>query len=612
MLQFVLTTIILAWPGRIFFEVGIPALFKGRPEMNSLVALGTGAAYFFSVVATFWPNILPDEQVGVYFETAAVVVTLILLGRYFEAIAKNRTGRAIEEMIALQPDTATVMVNGIPTEIALNEVKTEHCLLIRPGERIPVDGVVTSGESFIDESMLSGEVALVGKRVGDQVVGGTLNGTGAFEIKATSVGADTVLSKIIDMVADAQLAKLPMQDHLNRITAIFVPVILVVAVVTFLTWLVLPSDPSLSQALTSAVAVLIVACPCAMGLAVPLSIMVGTGRAAQQGIFIRNGEAMQSLEHISVVAFDKTGTLTTGDLTVDRVEPAKGNHIDQILRWAASVEQNSEHPIAKAIVIAARDKQINFPTSSDFKIQVGRGASADIENKHIVVGNKRQMEEHGLDLSSDQGAASCSTVVFVSVDGTLAGSIALRDTVRGEAIGAVTRLAQLGLPSALSSGDAQGAVSEVAGNLGISEFQSEAMPRDKVQFLSELNEKYGATSFVGDGINDAAALGQATVGFAIGTGTDIAIESADIVLVSGNLDQVASTIEIGRAVMRNVRQNLFWAFLYNIALIPIAAGVLYPTLGLTLSPMIAGGAMAASSVFVVLNALRLQYLKLGD
>lgn len=604
-IQFVLTGILLAWPGRVFFKVGLPALVKRQPEMNTLVALGTGSAFLFSVVATFWPAILPPGQAGVYFETAAVVVTLILLGRYLEAAAKARTGHAIEKLVGLQPDTATVIVEGNPKEIALSQVRRGDRLLIRAGERIPVDGTVERGDSFVDESMLTGESVPVAKAIGSEVVGGTFNTNGVLEIRATSLGEESVLAQIIAMVSSAQASKLPVQDILNRITSIFVPIILVVALVTFVAWLVLLSQPALPSALTAAVAVLIVACPCAMGLAVPLSIMVGTGRAALSGIFVRNGAAMQTLENLGVVVFDKTGTLTTGELRVDQIRVVDGFETEHVLRFAAAAEQNSIHPIADAIVEEAKQRGVELPAVSDFQSETGRGVVASCGGTNVSIGNRQQMIAQGVQLPK-QGSQSSATEIFVALDGEFAGVIELRDEIRDEARATIAKLRRSGIRCAISSGDAENAVRHVANELGVEDVQSAALPNEKVNFIKSLEEKYDFVGFVGDGINDAPALGAASVGFAIGTGTDVAIESADIVLMSGNLNRISESITLGKHVMRNVRQNLFWAFAYNVALIPVAAGVLYPLWGISLSPMIAGAAMGASSIFVVMNALRLQ------
>ena len=605
LIQFFLTTIVLIWPGRAFFLIGVPALFARRPEMNSLVALGTGAAYIFSVVATFLPSVLPLGQSGVYFETAAVVVTLILLGRYFEALAKSRTGKAVAALIELQPSEATVLINGESVQKPVADVCVGDVILVRPGSRLPVDGVVVAGHGYVDESMLTGETVPVAKGVGDQVVGGTMNGSGSLEVRAQSIGADTVLAQIIEMVSDAQLAKLPVQDVLNRVTAIFVPVILLIAIVTFAVWYLLVPTGSLGNALVSAVSVLIVACPCAMGLAVPLSIMVGTGRAAQLGILVRNGSALQRLQEIKVVAFDKTGTLTTGALEVAKIAAVSGWSDVEILQLAAGVEQHSEHPIGRAICEELAQNGGTCEPATNFRAKIGYGAEAEISGSVVRLGNARFLTDAGI-VFSEVVSEHGHTVVYVSVDHVFAGSISLSDQIRDEAKAAINQLKHLGIASVIVSGDNYSAVARVANLLGVTEAKHAMLPSEKMDFLSGLENTYGAVAFVGDGINDAPALGQADIGFAVGTGTDIALESADIVLMSSDLRRVATAVGLGKSVMLNVRQNLFWAFGYNVALIPVAAGLLYPIWGITLSPMLAGGAMAASSVFVVLNALRLQ------
>ena len=602
--QMILTGVILIWPGRAFFQIGIPNLFKRRPDMNTLVAIGTGAAFGFSAVSTLVPSVLPPDQAGVYFETAAVVVTLILLGRFFEARATSRTGKAVAALVGLQPREAMVRKGADFTLSPIENITVSDQLLIRPGERIAVDGVVMTGASYVDESMLTGEPTPVAKQNGDRVVAGTLNGRGALEISAKSVGADTVLSQIIVMVSDAQLTKLPVQDLLNRITSVFVPAIIVLSVVTFLAWMLFDPDPSLASALTASVAVLIVACPCAMGLAVPLSIMVGTGRAAQSGILIRNGAALQRLEGIAVVAFDKTGTLTTGALEVCDVTVANDWSAERVLNLAARLEQASEHPVAKAIVQAA-PQSLGHKGVTGFKAIVGRGVIGSVEGNVVRIGNQPFLADAGINipvLTSSGG----ETTVYVGVDDNFVGAIHLTDQIRPEAQETVQKLHKIGVTTAVISGDASGAVQNVADALGIDDARSEVLPNEKQTAVVALTQSHGPVAFVGDGINDAPAIAQAEVGIAIGTGTDVAMESADIILMSGDLDRVVTTLKLGQRVMRNIRQNLFWAFCYNLALIPVAAGVLYPIWGITLSPMLAGGAMALSSLFVVMNALRLQ------
>ena len=615
-IQLVLTTLVLAVPGRQFYLKGIPALIRRAPDMNSLVALGTAAAYGFSLVATLLPDALPAGTANVYFEAAAVIVVLILVGRYLESRAKGRTGDAIRQLLRLQTRTAWVQRGGQPTEpieIDIDDIVVGDLLQVRPGERIAVDATVVSGESFVDESMLTGEPVPVAKADADTVIGGTVNGTGNLRCRATAVGRDTVLAQIISMVETAQGAKFPVQNLVDRVTYWFVPAVIGIAIITIFTWWVFGPSPVSGLALIAGVSVLIIACPCAMGLATPTSIMVGIGRAAGMGILFRRGDAMQSLSDVSVVAFDKTGTLTVGRPTLTAVNCAPGFNEDDVLKVAAAVESYSEHPIGRAIVTGASSRGLITTEVHDFVSTTGGGVQGTVAQRNILVGSRRFLTDKGVD-GVDQAAVLTSadesnTTLFVSLDGKLAAAISVADSINEHSLAVVTKLKTLGLKVAMVSGDGRSAASAIAESLGIDHVSAEVLPDGKVDAISALRQQFGKVAFVGDGINDAPALAEADVGIAVGSGTDVAIEAADVVLMSHNLQGVVNGIGISRQTLRNIRQNLFWAFGYNVLLIPIAAGVLYPFYGLLLSPILAASAMAISSVMVVSNALRLRWTK---
>lgn len=610
-IQFALTILLLIGPGRQFFRLGIPALLRGAPDMNSLVAIGTGAAYGFSVVATFIPQWLPEHAINVYFEAAAVIVTLILLGRLLEARAKGKTSLAIQRLIGLQPKTATVERNGQPQTADIADIQLGDVLLVRPGERIAIDGEVIDGDSFVDESMISGEPVPLQKTSGSHVTGGTVNQTGSFRFKASAVGESTVLAQIIRLVEQAQGARLPIQDLVNRITMWFVPAVLVIAALTFIVWWLVGPAPAVTLALVNAVAVLIVACPCAMGLATPTSIMVGTGRGAELGLLFRQGDALQRLKDVQLVAFDKTGTLTAGKPTLNRCQTVNGFDSDTLLALTAVAESRSEHPIAQAIVNAVAPQTRQAHTLESFTSVTGGGIQAVVDGQHLDIGAHHLMETLGIDISALNNDArnlreDGNTVLFVAVDKTLAALIAVADPLKPSSVDAINQLHKLGLQVAMISGDNPVTANAIARQLTIDTVIADVRPDGKVDALRKLREQYGDVAFVGDGINDAPALAEADVGIAIGTGTDVAIESADVVLMSDNLQGVVNAIALSKATMRNIRQNLFWAFAYNTALIPVAAGVLIPLAGIALSPVFAAAAMALSSVFVVTNALRLR------
>jgi heavy metal translocating P-type ATPase len=608
-LQFLLTTLVLAWPGQGFFRKGYPALLRATPDMNSLVALGTTAAYGFSIVSTFAPALLPPGTAAVYYEASAVIVVLILLGRTLEARAKGRTGAAIRRLVGLAPKSARVERDGDVLELPLDQIITADLVHTRPGERIAVDGVVVSGQSYVDESMITGEPAPVAKAAGALVTGGTVNGTGALVLRATHVGADTVLSQIIRMVEQAQSAKLPIQGLVDRITLWFVPAVMALAAVTVALWLAFGPSPALAHALVAGVAVLIIACPCAMGLATPTSIMVGTGRAAELGVLFRKGDALQGLQSVKVVALDKTGTLTAGRPELTDLEVMDGYTEAEVLTLLAAAEAQSEHPVASAILRAAQQRNLTVPQVSDFESIPGFGVSAKMGRQALLAGADRLMRREGVGLPDKDPALAMAqrgrTPLYLAVDGRLAAVVGVADPVKPTTPAAIAALQALGLRVVMITGDNQATANKIAAELGIAHVVAEVLPAGKVVAIKAL-AVHGPVAFVGDGINDAPALAAADVGIAIGTGTDVAIEVADVVLMSGDLGAVVNAFAISRATMRNIRQNLFWAFGYNVVLIPVAAGALYPFGGPLLSPALAAGAMAISSVFVLTNALRLR------
>ena len=616
-IQFALTTLVLFIPGIRFYEKGLPALMRFAPDMNSLVAVGTLAAYGYSLVATFAPGLLPAGTINVYYEAAAVIVTLILLGRLLEARAKGRTSEAIKRLAGLQAKTARVRRNGQAVDLPIDDVVSGDIVEVRPGERLPVDGEVVEGTSYVDESMITGEPIPVAKSVGSEIVGGTVNQKGAFAYRATAVGGNTVLSQIIRMVEEAQGSKLPIQALVDKVTMWFVPAVFAVAALTFAAWLILGPSPALTFALVNAVAVLIIACPCAMGLATPTSIMVGTGRGAELGVLFRKGEALQLLKDAKVVALDKTGTLTEGKPALTDLELANGFDRANVLALVAAVEAKSEHPIARAIVDAAADEGLSLSPVSDFESVTGFGVKAVVDSKRIEIGADRYMTELGHDVAAFAKIAERlgnegKSPLYTAIDGKLAAIIAVADPIKETTPAAIKAMHNLGLKVAMITGDNARTAKAIAARLGIDEVVAEVLPDGKVEAIRRLKAQYGQTAFVGDGINDAPALAEADVGLAIGTGTDIAIEAADVVLMSGSLQGVPNAIALSKATIGNIRQNLFWAFVYNAALVPVAAGLLYPAYGILLSPVFAAGAMALSSVFVLGNALRLRSFKIAN
>ena len=598
MMQFVLATLVLVFPGRRFYLKGVPALLRAAPDMNSLVALGTFAAWAYSVLVLFAPGLFPETARAVYFEAAAVIVALILAGRAMEARARGRAGAAIAGLIGLQPKTAR-LENG--SEIQVSALLPGMRVSLRAGERVPVDGQVVSGSSSVDESMLTGEPLPVSKAAGDAVTGGTVNGNGALLVEVSAVGADTVLARITAMVEEAQGSKLPVEALIDRVTMWFVPAVLAVAVVTVATWLLVTGDTA--RALVAGVSVLIIACPCAMGLATPVSILVGTGRAAQMGVLFRRGEALQRLSDQRHIAFDKTGTLTEGRPRVTGTDGVEGGPPSaRILALAAAVERGSDHPLAAAILASAPDA----PEADQFNTRPGYGATARLDGRQIGVGAARMFGDvpPALAAKAAEAAARGESLVYVAEEGQVIGLIRVADQIKPGSAPAIAALKAMGIQPAMISGDTEAAARHVAAQIGIDEVHAGVLPAGKQEIVTRIG---GA--FVGDGINDAPALAAASVGISMGSGTDVAIEAGDVVLMRGDPLAVASAVRLSRAVMRNIRENLIWAFGYNTALIPVAAGALVPFGGPQLSPMLAAGAMALSSVFVLSNALRLRFVR---
>ena len=602
--QMILTLAVLAGPGRRFFGTGLAALRRGAPEMNSLVALGAGTAFAFSAVVTLAPGLVPAASRQVWFEAAAVIVTLILTGRWLEARAKGQAGAAIRALLALTPNHATALRDGHPVRVAVADLQPGDLVQLAPGERIALDGVLTEGAGHVDESMLTGEPVPVLRAPGDTVTGGTVNGAAALTYRVTATGPDTVLSRIVALVEEAQAARLPVQALVDRVTRIFVPVVMGLAVLAFALWLTF--GPDLAHAVVAAVSVLIIACPCAMGLAVQMSIMVGSGRGARLGILFRQGDALQKLAGARVVAFDKTGTLTQGRPRVTQIW-THGIDRDAALRLTAAAEARSEHPLGRAILAEAVG--MTLPPAQSVTALPGRGLTATVEGRSLLIGNAAALQAAGivpdaaLIRHTDAASTDGATPVHLAADGRHVATFALADPERPESAAAIAALRDMGLRTQMLSGDLPATAQAMGARLGIDRAQGGLTPDDKLTAIRAMGP---GSVFVGDGINDAPALAAADTGIAIGTGTDIAIEAADAVLMAGDPQGVARAIRLSRAVMRNIRQNLFWAFAYNAALIPVAMGALVPFGGPQLSPMLGAGAMALSSVFVVTNALRLR------
>ena len=612
--QCIFATAVLFGPGLDFYRRGFPALWRGAPDMNSLVALGTGAAYAFSLIATFLPQILPEGVSGVYYEPASLIVVLILFGRDLENRAKGRTGKAIQSLLGLRVKTAQVRRAGEFVDCPIEEIVVGDVLSLRPGERVAVDGVVHEGSSYIDESMITGEPRPVEKSTGAALTAGTVNGMGHVIYEARRVGHDTTLSQIIQLVEQAQGAKLPIKALVDRLTLWFVPMVLTLAFATVTVWMIWGPAPALPYALVAGVCVLIIACPCAMGLATPTSIMVGTGRAAEMGVLFRKGDALQLLADVDVIAFDKTGTLTRGQPVLTDLDVADGLGRRAALQVMASVEQGSDHPIARAIVMAAAEEGLELLPIQDGQTYAGLGLSAHVAGEEVILGTERFMRERGIDVKGYHGSAEAlasqgKSVIFAARAGQVIALAGVSDALKPSTQGAIAQLKAAGITVVMLTGDRRDAALQIAADLGIDQVHAELLPADKSRVLAELKTKARQLAFVGDGINDAPALAAADIGIALGTGTDVAVESADIVLMSGDLLGVVNAIEMSRLTLRNIKQNLFWAFGYNVALIPVAAGALYPAFGMLLSPILAAAAMALSSIFVLANALRLRYVR---
>ena len=620
--ELVLATPVVLWGAAPFFVRGWQSIKSRNLNMFTLIAIGVGAAYVFSIVATFFPNIFPDSfrdasgQVGVYYEAAAVIVTLVLLGQVLELKARSQTSGAIRALLELAPPTARrVDENGEEIEVSLDEVVSGDKLRVRPGEKLPVDGTVIDGNSNVDESMVTGEPIPVSKVAGDTVTGGTVNGTGTLLVEAVNVGADSVLSKIVQMVAEAQRSRAPIQKLVDKVAGWFVPIVLICSVITFIVWAIFGPEPAMTYALVNAIAVLIIACPCALGLATPMSIMVGTGKGAQNGVLIKNAEALESMEKVDTIVVDKTGTLTAGKPELTAIDAQVGQDEDEFLALVASVESASEHPLAEAIVRAAQERSLIIPKATDFNSTTGEGVQAVVDGKKVAIGNSKLMEslnsfDNELSTKADVRRKDGETVMFVAIDGKAAGIISVADPIKPSTKEAISLLHDAGLKVVMLTGDNEKTAQAVANKLGIDEVHADVSPEDKNRIVKEMQDSGKLVAMAGDGINDAPALAQANVGIAMGTGTDVAMESAGITLLKGDLMGIAKAYKLSHATMRNIKQNLFFAFIYNALGVPIAAGVLYPIFGLLLSPMIAAAAMSLSSFSVIANALRLRRLKL--
>ncbi len=615
-LQFLLATPVQFWAGWQFYIGFWKATKHKTSDMNTLIAVGTSAAYLYSLIVTFVPHwiMVKGLKMDVYFDTSAAIIVLILLGRFLEARAKGKTSEAIKKLIGLQPKTARVIRNGKEMDIPVEEVSVGDIIVVRPGEKIPVDGVVKEGYSSVDESMVTGESLPVEKKIGDSVVGATINKTGTFKFEASKVGKDTVLSQIVRLVQEAQGSKPPIARMVDVIASYFVPVVIGIAILTFIIWYVLGPHPALTYAFLNFVAVLIIACPCALGLATPTSVMVGTGKGAESGILIRGAEALETAHQLNTIVLDKTGTLTKGEPSVTDIVESGRFTKKEILFLAASAEKGSEHPLGEAIVRRAREEDLNLQGPTDFQAIAGHGIEATVDSKRVLLGNLRLMEEKNVGLNgmlsqAEQLSSEGKTPMFLAVNGESAGIIAVADTLKENSKKAVDALHRMGLKVVMLTGDNQRTAKAIANQIGVDRVLAEVLPEMKAEEVKNLQLEGKKVGMVGDGINDAPALAQADVGIAIGTGTDVAMEASDITLIGGDLRGIVTAIALSKATIRNIKQNLFWAFAYNTILIPVAAGVLFPFFGVLLNPIFAAGAMAISSVTVVSNALRLRRFK---
>jgi P-type Cu+ transporter len=609
---------VMVWAGRHFYTGAWAAFRHHSADMNTLVALGTGAAFIYSVIATVAPSVFTANGLApdVYYEAVIIIIALILAGNAVEAGAKSRTSAALRGLVALRPSTARVIRDGRELEIPLEELSSGDMVVVRPGEKIPVDGEVADGESAVDESMLTGESLPVSKRAGDKVIGGTVNGTGAFRYRATALGSDSVLARLVKLMRDAQGSRAPIQRLADRISGVFVPVVMSIAVATFVAWFVTNESAQVVRAFSAAVAVLIIACPCAMGLAVPTAVMVATGRGAAHGVLIKGGEALQRAGDVTTVVLDKTGTVTEGRPTVTDVVTMEGRSKDELIRVAASLESSSEHPLAASIVRAAEEKNLDLVEGRGFRSVTGRGVTGWVSDSQVAIGTAELMKSLRVDVAPllpdfEQLARAGRSPMFVSIDRKLAGMIAVADPIRSTSVAAIRKLEDMGLEIVLLSGDNQATAEGIGAQAGIRRVVAGVLPEGKVAEVERLQSKGKVVAMVGDGINDAPALARADIGIAMGSGTDIAGEAGDVVLMRSDLTSVVDAIVLSRRTMTITKQNLFWAFIYNVIGIPIAAGVLYPVFGILLSPIIASAAMAFSSVSVVLNSLRLRTVRLA-
>ena len=630
-LLWALATPVQFWAGLMFYRGTWGALKHKTTDMNTLIAVGTSAAYFYSVVAVLLPGVFISGVIepNLYFDTSAMIIALILLGRFLEARAKGQTSQAIKKLIGLKPKTALVVRNGQEEEVAVDDVKVGDIILVRAGERIPVDGIIRQGYSTVDESMITGESIPVEKNVGDEVIGASINKMGSFQFEATKVGENTTLAHIIRLVEEAQGSKAPIQRLTDIVVSYFVPVVIAIALVTFVIWYSIGPPPALTFAILNFVAVLIIACPCALGLATPTAIIVGTGKGAEYGVLIRSAETLEKAQRVDTIMLDKTGTLTRGEPKVTNIISNASFSEEEVLRLAASAERGSEHPLGEAIVRAAKYKKLRLSPATKFNVIPGRGIEAQVANKNLLLGNLRLMQDRGLSLNGMKKEAGRlwargKTVMFLGVDGQVVGAIALADTIKPKAKEALKRLHDMGIEMVMITGDNRRTAEAIARQLGIDRVLSEVLPEDKAQQVKKLQKGGRVVAMVGDGINDAPALAQADIGIAIGTGTDVAVETGDITLISGDLNGIAIAINLSKHTMRTIKQNLFWAFAYNTALIPVAAGILYLAFGESgvpsglifilgdvgfLNPIMAAAAMAASSLTVVSNSLRLRGFK---
>ena len=620
-LQFILSTPVVLWAGWPFFERGWRSIVSSHLNMFSLISLGVGVAYLYSIIAFLFPQVFPSTfllhgEVPLYFESAAIITVLVLLGQVLELKARSQTSQSIKALLGRAAKSARIVVNGEEKEIAIDQVKTGDFLRVRPGDKIPVDGKITEGRSNIDESMITGEPVPVEKEAGSTVIGGTINQTGSFLMQAEKIGSETLLSRIVQMVAAAQRSRAPIQSLADKVAGYFVPAVVLVAILTFFVWAWIGPQPSFVYGLVNAVAVLIIACPCALGLATPMSVMVGMGRGAEAGVLIKNAEALEKLEKVKTIVVDKTGTLTEGKPKLTQVISNEQGKENEILRCAAAVEQNSEHPLAASIIQGAKERSISLSKVENFQSITGGGVIGKVENHEVLVGKSDFLQERKikgvatLQQKAQELQKQAQTVMFVAIDGEAVGLMTVSDPIKSSTQNAIQQLHQLGQKIVMLSGDNEQTAQSVAKKLGIDEVHAGVAPEYKQEFIQKAKGKDGLVAMAGDGINDAPALAAADVGIAMGTGTDVAMESADVTLLKGDLLGIIKAIHLSHAMMRNIRQNLFFAFIYNALGIPIAAGILYPFTGLLLNPMIAALAMSLSSVSVIANALRLRNTKL--